>query len=164
MTAAAIVAVLAILALDGADEHQVALPPLRATKLETAARDARCEFTRARRGQRLDPPVDGAPASRPAAPGVYDAPPDAPSLLASLRRGIIVVHVRADVPDAAFAALAEIQQAVPEGTIVTRAAPGTRFQVAVTAYRRLLGCPRLSAQTLDAVRLFRGRFVGTGPG
>jgi hypothetical protein len=33
----------------------------------------------------------------------------------------------------------------------------------VTAYRRLLGCRELSQPSIDAIQLFRGRFVGSGP-
>ena len=52
---------------------------------------------------------------------------------------------------------------IPAGTIL--APNGTRmpYALAVTAYRRLLGCPRVTPATLDAVQLFRGRFVGGGP-
>jgi hypothetical protein len=37
------------------------------------------------------------------------------------------------------------------------------FAVAVTAYRRLLGCRDLNQSSVDAIQLFRGRFVGSGP-
>ena len=52
---------------------------------------------------------------------------------------------------------------MPEGTIVAPNDTGMRFELAVVAYRRLLGCPRFTAQALDAVQLFRGRYLGSGP-
>jgi hypothetical protein len=162
VASAALVAGAAILVLDASEPADVALPPVRATELAAAARDARCELTPARAGQRLNPPVDG-PAARPAAPGIYDTPPDTASLVGSMRRGVVVVYVRADVPDGAFEVLENIQKAVPAGTIVVRNDAAMPFQLAMTAYRRLLACPRLTARTFDAVRLFRGRFVGSGP-
>jgi hypothetical protein len=39
-----------------------------------------------------------------------------------------------------------------------------RSAVVARAYRHLLVCPRFGAHALDALRLFRGRFVGTAPG
>ena len=148
--------------LDASSADQVTLPPVRETRLATAARDARCTLTRAAPGQRLTPAVDG-PAGRPATPGVYDEAPPGPSLIGALRHGIVVIHVRPgsawDDPDL----LSHLQGAIPEGTIVTTGDAGLPFEVAATAYRRLLGCPRFTTQALDAVRLFRGRFVGRGP-
>ena len=60
-------------------------------------------------------------------------------------------------------ALKTLQEAVPEGTIVAPNGTGMHFEIAVVAYRRLLGCPRFTTQALDAVQLFRGRFLGSGP-
>jgi hypothetical protein len=37
------------------------------------------------------------------------------------------------------------------------------FEVAATAYRRLLGCPRATDAAMEAALLFRGRFLGSGP-
>jgi hypothetical protein len=59
--------------------------------------------------------------------------------------------------------ISTVQQAVPKGTIVAPNATGMRFALAVTAYHHLLGCPRYSPRVLDAVRLFRGRFLGSRP-
>ena len=38
-----------------------------------------------------------------------------------------------------------------------------RYEVAVAAYRRLLGCTRFTDAAIDAIRLFRGRYIGIGP-
>lgn len=162
LAGAAITAVLAVTVLDSADGDEVTLPPVRETQLANAARDARCELVHAAPGDRLNPAVDG-PSAAPAAPGVYAHAPSSAALVGALRHGIVVIHVGAGVPDGTSDLLADMQRAIPEGTIVAPGAPGMPFALAVTAYRRLLACPRYTAATLDAARLFRGRFLGTGP-
>ena len=151
-----------VLALAGHD-NDVSLPPVHARNLVAAARDSRCELRGATAGERLNPPVDGPAGARPAAPGVYAKSPPVAALTAALRRGLIVVQFRDDLPDEALGALEALQAAVPKGTIVTPDATGMPFALAVTAYGHLLGCPRYDDRVLDAVRLFRGRFLGSGP-
>jgi len=158
----ALLAVVAVVVLGGRSED-VSLPPVRQPELRTAARAAGCELVRARAGARLNPPVDGPGSAPPAAPGVYERAPAVDALTAALRRGVVVIHVRPDVLDGLLEQLTLLQRAVPEGTLVTPNATRMRYAVAATAYRRLLGCPRITPATLDAVRLFRGRFIGSGP-
>jgi hypothetical protein len=107
--------------------------------------------------------VDGLPAPAPASPGFKARAPSVPSLVAALRHGILVIHFRPGLEDERLDELREVQEAVPEGTIVTPNATAMPYEVAVTAYRRLLGCRQFTDATLDAVRLFHGRFVGSGP-
>jgi hypothetical protein len=164
LAAAAVIAVFAVVLLDslGGDD-EVTLPPLRETKLADAARDAGCELRHADAGERLNPPVDGAAAAVPAAAGFYEHPVSTPSLIAALRRGVVVIQVAPNLDDEDAGLVRTIQETVPEGTIVAPNASGMSYTVAITAYRRLLGCRALNERTLDAVRLFRGRFVGRGP-
>lgn len=147
----------------GDDSGDVALPPVKATELEQASVRGRCELRRTRSGEQLNPPVDGAAGVRPAAAGYYDKPLPSAALVAAQRRGIVVIQFRADLGDDVKAQLKKLQQAVPHGTIVVPNATGMRFAIAVTAYRRLLGCPRITTPVLDAIRLFRGRYIGSGP-
>lgn len=152
---------LVIVAVLGGGDDEVALPPVRETELRQAAREAGCEL-RAGSGRRGDePPVEGPPA-RPAAAGFYEDTPGERALVGAMRRGLVVISYRRDLPEEARDLLQTVQSAVPEGTIV---APNDRmrFVVAVTAWRRLLGCPRVAPNMLDALRLFRGRFIGSGP-
>lgn len=161
VAAAAIVGVL-LAVLDGDDPEPVALPPVREPDLEQAARRAGCELRRARAGERFNPAVTGGAAAAPAPPGFYEEALAEPSLLAALRDGIVVIqHRDLDQPDVEI--LRAFQEAVPEGTIVVPNETGMPFVVAVTAYRRLLGCRQINASSLDAIQLFRGRFVGRGP-
>ena len=160
----AAVAGLVLAALGGADaDERASLPPVREIQLVKAVRASGCELRRARAGERLIPPVDG-PGASPARPQVYDEAPPVDQLTAAVRRGVIVISYRKDTVDGArLAQLRALQTVVPEGTIVTPDATGMRYEVAVAAYRRLLGCQRFTDATIDAIRLFRGRYLGTGP-
>lgn len=158
----AVVAVLAIAVLDDGEPDDVSLPPIRQTQLVEAARHAGCELRRARPRERTDPAVDGPAASRAADAGFYEEAPDAQSLVAALRRGVVIIYFHPEIDDERVNELREVQEAAPNGTIVT---PSTTmaFAVAATAYRRLLGCPRVTDASMEAALLFRGRFLGSGP-
>jgi hypothetical protein len=75
---------------------------------------------------------------------------------------VIVVQFR-DLESDDVDLLHDFQQALPDGTIVVPNDTDMPFAVAVTAYRRLLGCTELNQSSVDAIQLFRGRFVGSGP-
>ena len=152
-----------VFAIFGNGDETVSLPPIRETELTDAASNSRCELRTDGRGERLNPPVNGPAGGRAAQPGVYDKPVATAELTAALRRGIIVIQFRADLDDDVVKALKTLQEAVPEGTIVAPDGTGMRFDVTALAYRRLLGCPRFSTASLDAIRLFQGRFLGSGP-
>ncbi len=159
--AAAVGVIFAIFGRDDADT--VSLPPVRETELSHAAGQSRCELRLAKAGERLNPPVDGPAGGRPASPGFYEKPIAAAELSAAVRHGIVVIQFREGLDGERLEALKTLQAAIPAGTIVAPNGSGMRFELAVTAYRRLLGCPRFNDQALDAVQLFRGRFLGSGP-
>jgi hypothetical protein len=160
---AALVTTALVVLLDRGEEEPVALPPVRQTELDLAAQVAGCELRRKRDGEALNPPVTGPGRAAPAQPGFYETQPATGSLIAALRRGIVVIHFRADLDDSRLDELRPLQEAVPTGTIVTPNATGMTYEIAVTAYGRLLGCPRFTDATLDAIQLFRGRRLGGGP-
>jgi hypothetical protein len=163
LCAAAIVVVPVALLLRPDRDASVAVPPIRDTQLLDAARRGHCVLERARHGQALNPPVNGPARRTPARAGVYDRPLPPVALTSALRHGLVAIQFRTGLDGDTHSALESIQSALPAGTIL--APNGTRmpYAVAVTAYRRLLGCPRITPSTLDAVQLFRGRFVGAGP-
>ena len=144
----------------GRDE-EVSLPPVRQIELSEAASAAGCELRAERAGQRLVPPIAG-PRAAAARPGVYSRPIGDSALVGAIRRGTIVIHYRQPLTDDRVEQLQKLQEAVPVGTIVVPN-QGMRYAVAVTAWRRLLGCRRFARATIDAVQLFRGRFIGSGP-
>ena len=154
--------VVAVVVAADLGDDVVELPPVRETNLAQAVRRAGCELRQARGRDRLNPPVVGSLAVRPAAAGTYDRSPDVETLVAALRDGLIVVHYRPGLDGGRVDQLRVLQRAVPAGTIVTPNATGIPFELAVTSWRRLLACPRFTAETVDALRLFRGRFVGRG--
>ena len=157
------VAVGIVLAIFGEGDETVSLPPIRETELTEAVGNSRCQLQTDGRGERLNPPANGPAGGRAAQPGVYDKPLATAELTAALRRGIVVIQFRADLDGDVVRALKTLQAAVPEGTIVAPDGTGMRSALTVLAYRRLLTCPRFTAASLDAVRLFRGRFLGSGP-
>lgn len=162
LVAAAVIVGVLLAVLDSGEPDEVSLPPVHETELDTAAARAGCKLERADAGERLNPPVLGGAAAAPAAPGFYEESPEDESLLAAMREGVIIIHFR-DLTSSEVDLLRAFQEAVPHGTIVVRNDTGMPFVVAVTAYRRLLGCRRLNQSSVDAIQLFRGRFVGSGP-
>jgi len=163
LAAAAIVAVGVLAVLDGDGEEEVSLPPIQETELDASARRAGCELRRARPGERLDPVVDGLAASQAAPAGFHEEVLDTASLVAAMRRGVVVIHFRSDVDADRVDDLRRIQESAPNGTIVT---PNSTmpFEVAATAFRRLLGCSKANDASIEALLLFRGRFLGSGSG
>lgn len=144
-------------------DMRASLPPVRETQLVRAVQHGSCELRRARSGERLLPPVDGPRTAAAAHPRFYEEAPPADRLTAALRAGLIVIHYRPGLDDERLAQLRTLQTVVPRGTIVTPGASGMRYEVAVAAYRRLLGCMRFTDAAIDAIRLFRGRYIGIGP-
>jgi hypothetical protein len=137
------------------------LPPVRQIQLERAARTAGCELRRGAAAERLNPPA-ASPGSAPA-PGTYDKSLSARAVTAALRRGIVVIQYRRGISGDVLDRLTAIRSLVPQGTILAPFATAVPFEVAASAWRRLVGCRRFSASAIDALRLFRGRFLGSGP-
>lgn len=160
---AAIVAIVVIVLLGGGDDETVQLPPVHQTELDSAARLAGCDLRRTRGDELVNPPVEGAGGVATARPGFYEEQPEIDSLTAALRRGIVVIHFRSGLDESRVDELRTIQEAVPTGTIVTQNATGMGYEVAATAYRRLLGCRRFTDAASEAIRLFHGRWLGSGP-
>lgn len=159
----AAVAGLVVAVVDGRDgESGATLPPVRETQLVKAVRASGCELRRAGAGRELGREVDGARAV-PARAGVYDDAPPVDRLVAALRRGVVVVAYREPIAEERLEQLRALQRVLPTGTIVAPDEHGTRYAVMVAAYRRVLGCRRFADSAIDALRLFRGRYVGTGP-
>lgn len=110
----------------------------------------------------IQPPTLGPPAA-PARLGVHTRPPRPAALVGALRRGYIVVQYR---PSLARRLVRRLHREFGGGTpptIVTPDATGMRFEVAVTAWSRVLGCPSADGEALEAVQDFRRRYAGLGP-
>jgi hypothetical protein len=159
----AVVTAIVLALIGGADRDAAArLAPVREISLVEAVQHGGCRLRLSRSGERVGPPVDG-PSGVPAAPQVYERPPDVERLTGALRHGVVVIAYRPHLDDQRVDELRAVQREVPAGTIVTPTAGAARDEITASAYRRQLGCRRFSPAAIDAVRLFRGRFVGTGP-
>lgn len=156
-----VIAALALVVLDE-PAGRPALPPMHQTELLPAVRSAGCTLRHARPHERVLPPVDGrrGPSARAA---FYRTSPPVGRLTAAVRRGVIVIYYVPRLGDGRLRQLEALQTVVPGGTIVAPDTTGMRYAVAVAAYRRLLACPRFTDAAIDAIRLFRGRHIGTGP-
>jgi hypothetical protein len=152
-----------VLIASGDESRPEELPPVQQTRLDTAAARAGCELTRVTDRHPGNPPAGGTPGPRPATPGVYDESPPPGALVAALRHGTVVVHYHPRVEEEILDQLEALRAAVPKGTIVTPNATGMTYEVAMTAYHRVLACRELTTTALDALRLFRGRYLGSGP-
>jgi hypothetical protein len=156
----AAVAGVVIALLHGADD-EVELPPVRATELTRAADAADCRLRRGGQRASAAPAVEG-PRAAPARGGTYTRALPEAGLVGAMRRGAIVIHYRRDLGEDDVERLETLQQTLPRATILVPH-EGMPYRLAATAWRRLLGCRQLSARTLDAIQLFRGRYVGQGP-
>jgi hypothetical protein len=163
LAGAAVIAGVTLALIGGDDDERVAVPPVREIELTKAARLAGCELRRVPSDQASNPPVDGPDRVDPTRAGYYEEPPATPSLTAALRVGIVVIQFRDGLDEQSVEELKTIQQAAPDGTIVTPNATGMPYEVAAAAYRRLLGCDEYTEGAVDAIQLFRGRWIGSGP-
>jgi Protein of unknown function (DUF3105) len=156
----AAVAGVVIALLHGADD-EAELPPVRATELARAADAADCRLRRGGQRASAAPAVEG-PRARPARVGTYTRTVPEAGLVGAMRRGAIVIYYRRDLGEDDVEQLETLQGTQPRATILV---PHERmpYRLAATGWRRLLGCPQLTARALDAIRLFRGRYVGQGP-
>jgi hypothetical protein len=146
----------------GRDEGGAELPPVQEIRLERAAHVASCRLRGGASATRPRSIADGG-APRAAQPGAYRTPVNEDALLAALRRGVIVIQYRAGIAPERLGQLTALQARLPAGTILAPNEAATPYEVAVMAWRRMLRCPRLDGVTMDAIRLFRGRFVGSAP-
>lgn len=166
LVAGAAVALLAVLVIGsggGEGDDYVTLPPVRFTELSSAADAGGCDLRVPALSRRANPAASGLRGAAAARPGVYERPPDREALLAALRQGVVVIEYHPDLARDEIDRLEALQPAVPAGTVVTPSGTRTQDRVVATAWRRLLRCPEVSSASIDAIRLFRGRFIGSGP-
>ena len=81
-----------------------------------------------------------------------------------VRAGVVVIEYRRGVDRTTVARLASIQRAAPNGTVLAPSAALRDDAISVSTFGRQLRCPSITARSFDALQLFRGRYVGSGPG
>jgi hypothetical protein len=147
-------------ALDGGEER-VELPPVAQPDLASASQTAGCRLALAEDDRPQEPPSEGAAAAA-APPGVYDEAPPREALVGALREGKVVISHDLEVPGEVKGELEALQALVPEGVLVVPN-EGMAVELAASAWRRVVLCPRANGASTDAVRLFQGRFLGARP-
>ena len=109
------------------------------------------------------PPTSGDHFPIPTADGAYRNTPPAPSVVHSLEHGRVAIQYDPRLPRREQLLLKGIFEADPRG-IVLFPNPRMPYEVAVTAWRNLLGCRRFAGRlTVAAILAFRDDFRGRGP-
>ena len=127
-------------------------PAVRALALGDAMRHGDCRLRASR-------PPAGAPRGRVRG-GVFEAPLGSRTQVRARAGGMIVIEYREDLAEARVDDLEAVQRAAPTATIVAPARGDGGPALRASAYRRVLTCGRADGTAIDAVQLFRGRFVG----
>jgi hypothetical protein len=153
---AAITAVLLVARGDG-EEQLVAAAQRAGCQL----REDSGEAERARLGDMM-PPTFG-PSRRAAAPGRYGRPPRLSELVGALREGRIVVQYRPSLPRREIDRLDAVRRSDPRDVILTPDQTRMPYEVAATAWQRLLGCPVSASSQERAIRAFIRYFRDTAP-
>jgi len=158
-------------------------PPLQQGDLELAAKEAGCklELNRPDEGNnhvpnttpvayRTDPPTSGDHNPNPVADGAYLTPLrpatdeglNVRNLVHSLEHGRVQIQYSSDLPETDQLALKGVFDDDPGGMLMF---PNDEmpYEVAVTAWRNLVGCPSYTEPVLDVVRDFRDVYRGQGP-
>jgi hypothetical protein len=183
--AAVVVAVVVVLLVAGGGGGDDEPEPRSPVDLRTAVRKAGCTFKEfpdegqrhlpsrdsTYDGYRTNPPTSGPHRPPPAAAdGVYlpGRSPDEEDWVHTLEHGRVIFMYaprEAGRRDQVEALMDEPVGDEPAGfkTVVMENNTGMPFAVAAVSWRRYVGCPRLDAASLDALRAFRLRFVGDAP-
>lgn len=113
-----------------------------------------------------NPPTAGAHHPEWAEDGVYDpdATPDLGRLVHSLEHGRIHVQY---APDTADETVDQLEALVAETDgyhmLLYENPTGMEYEVAATAWNRMLGCPEMNDRVFDAIRTFRSRYIDQAP-
>ena len=156
----------------GGDYPDVPVPPQRVADLDQAARSAGCT-TKSFRSEgrdhvtepvryRSDPPHSGPHNPVPADDGVYGEAPQTEALVHSLEHGRIVIQFRPQVSDEIKGQLKSLYDEDPSHMVLV---PNARmpYEVAATAWTKVLGCQRATPAVFDAIRAFKVRHRDRGP-
>ena len=149
------------------------LPAAKITDLARAVEAAGCEdrqFKSEGAGHveedvtyKSNPPHSGPHYQIPAEDGQYDDPPRKEALVHALEHGRIIVQYKPDVAPIVKSNLTKLFDENAYHVILTPNGTGMRPPIAVTAWTRVLTCPRVTPQVYDAIRTFRDQYVDQGP-
>lgn len=164
--------------------REVALPARKTTDFDQAVKAARCFYkqypsegrthlpsdTATNDRYRTNPPTSGNHRPTPAEDGVY-APgntPDKENFVHTLEHGRIELQYSPTAPAAVRNQLYSLFGEKVKGVsgyhmMLFQNNTNMPYEVAATAWTQLLGCKTVNANTWDAIRAFRDRFVDKGP-
>lgn len=166
-----------------ANPDPVPLPPTKRGDLDAAASAAGCTLGQfADEGQehvpettalkyKTNPPTSGSHFQVPAEDGQYVAgsPPPTGNWVHSLEHGRVLLQYQAGTPRRRIGQLRTLLEEPYGGgpggyhTLLLQNTSRMPFAVAAVAWRRYVGCERLTDRTFDALRAFRERFVDQAP-
>jgi hypothetical protein len=137
----------------------------RGNTLKDVADKAGCRLQQYERARITNPPVTGPLVERAVATdGSYigRATPTVDATTHSLLHGRVLIQYRPGLPEPEVRALDQLVADDPDHVVGFANQTGMAAPVAATAYLSLLTCPRVTASTLHALRVFRDRRRGFG--
>jgi hypothetical protein len=112
---------------------------------------------------KTNPPTSGDHDPQAALDGSYDTSPTKEALVHSLEHGRVVLQYAPDAPAKVKDAVRAVWEEDRRQALVTPNNTDMTYQVAATAWTRVLGCPKYNERVPDALRTFRDSFRGQGP-
>jgi hypothetical protein len=133
--------------------------------LRDVARKAGCRLQEYENARVTNPPTSGPLVEQAiATDGSYigRATPTVEATTHSLLHGRVLIQYRPGLPEAEVHALDQLVKDDPDRVVGFANQTSMAAPVAATAYLSLLTCPRVTASTLHALRVFRDRRRGFG--
>jgi hypothetical protein len=149
------------------------VPKQKETDLDAAAKVAGCtlknppsegrEHVTGRVSYKTEPPTSGAHNPVPAHDAAYTQNPGEEHLVHALEHGRVIYWFKPNAPDRIRGDLKALYDEQNALVILTPNARPMPYEVAATAWTRLLGCPRYNDRVPDAFRAFRDAYRLKGP-
>jgi len=121
------------------------------------------EHTEGKVTYRTNPPTSGPHNPVPAPDREYAKAPPAENYVHSLEHGRIELQYRPGAPPAVLGALRAVYRESSDKMLLFPNNTGMDYEVAATAWKHRLGCPKYGARVPDALRAFRDAYRDRGP-
>jgi hypothetical protein len=144
-------------------DHPVVTRP--GNTLGDIARKSGCQLQEYEHGRVTNPPVSGRLVERATATDGSHIGASTPSVDAtthSLLHGRVLIQYQPGLPEPEVRALDRLVRDDPDRVVGFANQTGMTARIAATAYLSMLTCPRVTAGTLHALRVFRDRRRGFG--
>jgi hypothetical protein len=141
--------------------HNTPEAPRSGDTLADVARKAGCRLREYDDGRvSTNPPVTGRMVERAITTDgshIGKKPPSLDATTHALLHGRVLIQYGPGLPESEVLRLDELVNEAPEGVLGFANQTGMTSPIAATAYLNLLTCPRVTARTLHALRVFRDR-------